>query len=118
MIFKRFRFQIILRILTISAFSYLIILLIYRTNLYATIIFIGLLIIYQIVALIRYAEITNRRLSQFLQSIRHADFSQSFSGAGLGSSFKELNKAFSDVILDFQKERSPRLRRKRPNTRS
>jgi nitrogen fixation/metabolism regulation signal transduction histidine kinase len=106
MIFKGFRFQIIARILAISIFIYLFFLLIYHTNLYATMVFIGLLIIYQIVALIRYTEVTNRRLSQFLQSIRYADFSQSFSGAGLGSSFKELNEAFSEVISDFQKERA------------
>jgi nitrogen fixation/metabolism regulation signal transduction histidine kinase len=106
MIFKSFRFQIVLRILAISTFLYLLFHLVYHTNLYATIIFIGLLIIYQIASLIRYVETTNRRLSQFLQSIRHADFSQSFAPKGLGSSFNELNQSFSDVISDFQRERA------------
>jgi len=62
-------------------------------------------LVYQIVSLIRFIETTNRRLSQFLQAIRYADFSQSFSIKGLGSSFKELNQAFTDVIEDFKKIR-------------
>jgi two-component system, NtrC family, nitrogen regulation sensor histidine kinase NtrY len=61
--------------------------------------------VYQIVSLIRFLEKTNRRLSQFLQAIRYADFSQSFSIKGFGSSFKELNQAFTDVIEDFKKIR-------------
>jgi nitrogen fixation/metabolism regulation signal transduction histidine kinase len=48
---------------------------------------------------------TNRRLSRFLQAIRHADFSQSFTGLGLGSSFRELNESFAEVIKDFQQIR-------------
>jgi nitrogen fixation/metabolism regulation signal transduction histidine kinase len=97
--------QIALRIILICASIYLLFYLYFQTALYATIVFTGLIIIYQVLALIRYTEITNRRLSRFLQSIRHADFSQSFSSTGLGSSFKDLNQAFTDVIGDFHKVR-------------
>ena len=76
-----------------------------KSKLYASIFLVSLIIIYQIISLIRYIEMTNRRLSQFLQSIRYADFSQSFSIKGLGSSFQELNQTFSDVMQDFRKIR-------------
>jgi nitrogen fixation/metabolism regulation signal transduction histidine kinase len=75
-------------------------------QLYATLLIIAILIIYQIYALIAYVDKTNRDLSRFLHAIKHTDFSQSFTGTGLGSSFRELNAAFSDVIEQFRKARS------------
>jgi two-component system nitrogen regulation sensor histidine kinase NtrY len=105
MSFKNFRFQIILRILLLNLSMLLLIILLIKSKLYASIFLIAVIIIYQTISLIRYIETTNRRLSQFLQSIRYADFSQSFSIKGLGSSFNELNRAFSDVIYDFRKIR-------------
>jgi len=67
---------------------------------------LGLLIAYQIYALVLYVEQTNRKLTGFLQSIRHADFSSSFTEQGLGKSFEELNQAFNNVIEEFKKYRS------------
>ncbi len=49
---------------------------------------------------------TNRDLASFLESIRFSEFSRSFQIEGMGSSFDELNKAFNDVIRDFQQVRS------------
>ncbi len=63
------------------------------------------LIIWQIISLVRYVERTNRKLAVFLDSIRHGDFSSSFSDHGLGSSFDELNTAFNEVISEFYKTR-------------
>jgi nitrogen fixation/metabolism regulation signal transduction histidine kinase len=56
--------------------------------------------------MIRYVEKTNTRLSQFLQSIRHSDFSSSFTDQGLGSNFQDLSKAFTEVIEAFKKHRA------------
>ena len=64
------------------------------------------MIIIQVIFLIRYVERTNTRLSQFLQSIRHSDFSSSFSDKGLGKSFEDLNNSFTEVIEEFKKHRS------------
>ena len=105
MYFKNFRLQIVLRILTLSISILLLVLLIIKSQLYPALFLIAIILVYQIVSLIRFIETTNRRLSQFLQAIRYADFSQSFSIKGLGSSFKELNQAFTDVIEDFKKIR-------------
>ncbi len=106
MIYKNFRLNIIFRVLLICATIYGFFYLLLETRLFATTIIIGLIAVYEIYALIRYAEKTNRNLSRFLQAIRYADFSQSFSGTGLGASFEELNRAFGEVIRDFQKERA------------
>ncbi|MBI9033488.1 MAG: hypothetical protein JEZ03_03345 [Bacteroidales bacterium] len=67
------------------------------------------LIAFQIVELIRFLEITNKRLYQFLQSIRHADFSTSFSDQNLGKTFENLNQAFTDVIEEFKKYRVEKI---------
>jgi nitrogen fixation/metabolism regulation signal transduction histidine kinase len=64
------------------------------------------LIVLQIVALVRYVERTNRKLTVFLESIRHSDFVSSFSDKGLGRSFDDLNTAFNEVINEFKKTRA------------
>ena len=59
-----------------------------------------------IVDLVKYVERTNKKLTMFLESIRHSDFVSSFSDRGLGSSFDELNKSFNEVIEEFRKARA------------
>ncbi len=104
--YKHFRFIAILRVLFLCSSVYLFFILLLRTGLYATIFIVCALIIYQIYALIRFVEKTNKQLSRFLEAIRHSDFSQSFSSKGLGYSFDDLNNAFSAVISDFKKTRA------------
>jgi nitrogen fixation/metabolism regulation signal transduction histidine kinase len=69
-------------------------------------ILVVVLIIFQVFSLIRYVDRTNRDLTSFLESIRFSEFTRSFQIEGMGSSFDELNRAFNDVINDFQKVRS------------
>lgn len=59
----------------------------------------------QIYGLVNYVEKTNKRLSQFLESIRYSDFSLNFSDKGKGSSFDQLNSAFNEVIKEFKSTR-------------
>lgn len=66
----------------------------------------GVLAIIQVAALIHYTERTNRKLTQFLESIRHSDFSTSFYDKDLGRSFEGLNRAFNEVIREFRKNRA------------
>jgi nitrogen fixation/metabolism regulation signal transduction histidine kinase len=106
MIIKHFRLQIITRIFILSVTIYLFIYLLDTTELYATLIIVALLFIYQLYSLIHLMETTNRRLTTFLEAIRYADFSQSFRGTELGKSYKLLNEAFADVMKNFQKIRS------------
>ena len=105
MTYKNFRANIIVRILLLSAsislFFYTL-----DVALNVTPILVVVLIILQVYALIRYVDRTNRDLTSFLESIRFSEFTRSFQIEGMGSSFDELNRAFNDVINDFQKVRS------------
>jgi len=105
MVFKNFRFVAIFRILLLTATIFLFF---YTITLDYFIIpyFVGLIVIFQIYLLFKYIDKTNRDLAGFLESIRFSEFTRSFKIEGLGSSFDELNKAFNDVIHDFQKVRS------------
>jgi len=106
MVYKRFRINCVLRVLILAATIFLLFFLIFRTNLYAAMFIIGCLIIYEIYSLIHYVEMTNRDLTRLLDSIKHSDFTQTFIGEGLGSSFNELKSAFNDVITKFRSTRA------------
>jgi len=67
---------------------------------------LAILIVLQIASLVRYVERTNKKLSVFFDAIRHSDFTSSFADKGLGRSFDDLNKAFNEVISEFQKTRA------------
>ena len=106
MVYKRFRVNCIFRILFLSATIFLLFYLVFRTQLYAALFIVGCVTIYQIFSLIRYVERTNRDLTRFLESIKHSDFTQTFIGEGLGTSFNELKNAFTEVITKFRSTRA------------
>ncbi len=105
MSFKNFRFNLIIRVLVLSAFCFLFF---YTLNIQYFIapVLGAVAIIFQVTSLIRYVDKTNRELTSFLESIRFSEFTRSFQIEKMGGSFDELNKAFNEVIEDFQKVRS------------
>jgi len=105
MIFKNFRFKLIIRVilLTVSIFLFYYS---FNTDYFFTPIIVGAVILFQISSLIRYIDKTNRELTSFLESIRFSEFTRKFNMEGLGSSFEQLNLAFNEVISDFQRVRS------------
>ncbi|PWD99872.1 sensor histidine kinase [Marinilabilia rubra] len=106
MAFNNFRTNYIIRtvLLTVSiiGFSYLL----YNTNLTMTLILAGLLILFQVIAMIIYVDRTNRVLNNFLESIRYSDFTRTFQIESMDSSFDKLKKSFNEVIKDFQAVRA------------
>ncbi|UCH98785.1 MAG: GHKL domain-containing protein [Candidatus Aminicenantes bacterium] len=104
--FKRFRFQTIFRILLFSASIGVFFYFILYTKLYTTILVMGFVILYQVYALIRFVEKTNQHLSRFFQAVKYDDFSQSFTGKELGASYRELVKAFNEVMDKVRQTRS------------
>ena len=106
MVYKNFRLHCVIRVLLLGATIYLFFYLLLQTALYATIVIVASVIVYQIYALIHFVEKTNRDLTRFLEAIKHTDFSQTFSGTGLGSSFEPLKKVFNEVIEQFRRARS------------
>ena len=106
MVFKNFRFRILIRIALITANLLLLVILATKEQHEITAIIAGVFVLIQVAGLIRHVERTNRKLTQFLESIRHSDFSTSFSDRGLGRSFEGLNRAFNEVIKEFRKNRA------------
>ncbi len=106
MIYKRFRFNCILRVAFLAATILLFFFLIFRTSLFAATFIVAVIILYEIYDLMRYVDKTNRDLSRFLQSIKYSDFSQSYKEAGLSASFDELKSAFTEVSEAFRKARA------------
>ncbi|MBK6344543.1 MAG: ATP-binding protein [Bacteroidales bacterium] len=104
--FRKFRLWVFVRILLITANLLLLIILVNRQQHEITSLITGIFAVVQIGGLIHYVERTNRKLTQFLESIRHSDFSTSFSDKGLGHSFEGLNRAFNEVIREFRKNRA------------
>jgi len=107
MVFRQFRFNIILRVLLLTATCLTLFITLNSTFTFTPILVVGL-IIYQTWSLIRYVDRTNRELASFLESIRYSEFTRSFRINDSGSSFDELNAAFNDVMKDFQQVRQER----------
>lgn len=106
MVFKRFRVQVVLRVVLLVATLAVIFYLYIRTSYNISLLILVGLALAQVVLLIHYVEKTNTRLSQFLQSIKHSDFSTTFSDQGLGKSFEGLSRSFTEVIDEFKKNRA------------
>ena len=106
MAYRNFRIICILRVLFLCATVCLLFYLIMQTGYYATISIVCILALYQIYAMIQHVERTNRELARFLEAIRYADFSQSFTGAGLGKSFDQLRLNFNEVFDAFRQARA------------
>ena len=104
--FKNFRLQCTLRVFILIATIFLFFYLAYRDNLLPAAVILGSIAVYEVYSLIHYVEKTNRDLSRFWEAVKHEDFSQTFTGAGLGSSFNELKTAFNDVLLKFRKTKA------------
>lgn len=99
---KRFYVNCVIRVLLLGGSLCLLAFLLFKTEFIAASIFLGLISAYQIFSLIRYVTKTNRNLNRFLLSIKHSDFSQSYTNQLKGSGFDELNTAFSEVTKEFQ----------------
>jgi len=107
MVFKQFRFNIVLRVLLLTLTCLSLFVTLNSAYTFTPLLVAGL-IIYQVWSLIRYVDRTNRELASFLESIRYSEFTRSFQLNEMGSSFDELNTAFNDVMKDFQQVRSER----------
>jgi two-component system nitrogen regulation sensor histidine kinase NtrY len=105
MVYKKFSLQIIIRVCALTATIFFVFVAFQSKFVLAPVIIILLLVI-QTLYLIRFINKTNRDLTNFLESIRHGDFSRSFRPEGIGASFDRLSEAFNNVIKDFQKVRA------------
>jgi len=106
MVFKRFKLQVVGRILLISLTISIILFFAFIERQTLVALLFGFFTIIQVVSLINYVDKTNRDLNLFLQSINHDDFSVTFDSKKYGATFKDLEEAFTKVTSRFLKIRS------------
>ena len=106
MIFRKFRTNCIIRLTLITATICVFFYLVFRTDIYATMVITGLVVIGQMYLLLRYVESVTRGFTRFLSSIRYSDFTTSFKGKVRGAEHEELFQAFDKVLSEFQKGRA------------
>lgn len=104
--FNNFRLNVLVRVLGLALTITGLILLIIKTEYYATMVGMGIFIVIWLVALINYVEKTNRDIAQFLNSIKFDDFSYTFSEKNVGASFNRLNREFNSVLGKFREIRA------------
>jgi nitrogen fixation/metabolism regulation signal transduction histidine kinase len=102
MIPKRFYINSLFRITLLTAIIVVAVYLFLNTEFIAAAIFVSLLGVYQVFALIRFINRSNRDLTRLLDSIAYSDFSQSFTSGLEGAGFKELNASLNNVIDKFK----------------
>lgn len=106
MIYKRFRLQIVVRIILLTLTIFVLTFLFGREQYSVSTMIVLIMIILQVVSLVFYAERTNRRLTKFLESIRHADFAATYTDKGLGKSFEDLSQELNQIVGEFKKNRA------------
>jgi nitrogen fixation/metabolism regulation signal transduction histidine kinase len=102
MIYRRFTFLIVVRIVLLLTNVIVISLIFGDKRLFFNQIILGLVLIIQILELIRFVNHTNRELAKLFYAIRHSDFSITFKQSILGKSFKELQGSMVEIIQAYK----------------
>ena len=106
MVYRNFRFNCLWRILLIVAAIYFLFYVHFSVRWYVTTFIVLCFLIYLIYDLFYFVDTTNRDMTLFLYAIKSSDFSQTFKGAGLSSSFMDLKTAYNEVLAEFHKTRA------------
>ncbi|MEK6478016.1 ATP-binding protein [Catalinimonas sp. 4WD22] len=107
MIYNRFEWALLVRILLLAASMLLCLYFIFYTNRIASGVIVSLLVAYQIYELYQYVLETNRKLTRFLEAVKYSDFTAGFNrDSKLGESFGDLNRMFNEVFDAFRKARA------------
>jgi len=105
--FRSFAFGVISRVLLLVLVTFIGISLFLTGQSHLLAFLMLMLLLFQTYNLIEYGNTTNKKITRFLESIRYADFSSSFTkDSPLGKSFKEMNLSFNEVIQAFKKTRA------------
>ncbi len=106
MVFNRFRIVVFGRVFFILITGLILFLLTHKTNYFFTPIIFTILIVIQTIGLIQYVELTNKKISRFLESIRYADFNAAYADAKADKTFRDLNQSFNEVFNEYRKIRA------------
>lgn len=105
MVFKNFRFQILLRCLGIGVSAMALAWSVYTTEFLMTPIVFVLATLIQVVALISYVEGTLKEVKRFSDSFINNDYMRKFDDTDKGRIFKDLGQTFDRIIEDFKQIR-------------
>ncbi len=106
-LFHDFTFRIAFRVILIGLTMALFVYMVNHANMVFAAMLTGMIIIGQLVELFRFTSQTNRKLTRFLESVKYSDFISGFTADNkLGSSFRDLNAKFNEVLEAFRKARS------------
>lgn len=107
MAFNDFRFRSAIRVILIGVTMSLIVFMLSRPNMIFAAVLTMVILFFQLLELYRFTSQTNRKLTRFLESVKYSDFISGFTADNkLGKSFRDLNKAFNEVLEAFRKARS------------
>jgi nitrogen fixation/metabolism regulation signal transduction histidine kinase len=106
MYLRTFASGLVLRILLIVALIGAIAWALPQSNQMALTALLIILLLWRVVNLFNYVNITNRKLVRFLESVRYDDFSVRFAANQDDSTFRELSKQFNDVLDAFRQVRA------------
>lgn len=104
MVFKSFKFQAIYRVILISATLGILSYILFETEYFLTAIFLVLLTALELIDLINYVSQTRKELSNFINSIEHGDYFDSYQNISSGFN-DDLNRTFKSIAQKFQIER-------------
>ena len=102
MFYKKFYFQIVLRVLLILANTIAIAIIFGDNRLFFNQIILALVLIGQVLELIRFVNHTNRELAKFLLAIKYSDFSINFQKTNQGKTFSQLYRSFTEIIQAYK----------------
>ncbi|UCG28119.1 MAG: PAS domain-containing protein, partial [Bacteroidales bacterium] len=105
MVFKRFRYQVIIRVLLIGTFMAAFVFAINQDSWYIATVISAIFVITMVAGLIRYVEKTNRDIGNFLISIKNKDFSNTYSSKEEDKSYAPVHRAMNEVINELRNVR-------------
>jgi len=106
MLWKNFRFNLVIRTLILLGLCVFCAFLIIKTSFIVVTLLSGLAIIGVVFELLNYVERSNRDLSGFLTSIKHDDYSTTFTTSKRGRSFDEMYTELNRITNQFQQIRA------------
>ncbi len=107
MVFKDFRVRVALRVILLGLVIGGLVWTLNDPTMIVTTALLGFVVILVLLELYRFISRTNRKLTRFLESVKYSDFVSAFNADNeLGTSFRDLNVAFNDVLEAFRKARS------------
>ncbi|MDB4285827.1 ATP-binding protein [bacterium] len=103
---KNFRLNVIFRVLLLFVAVFAVVYCLLFTRMYVVTFLVSMVLLGLLGELIRYVDKTNRDLASFLLSIRHDDYSTTFTDSRAGRSFSELYESLNVITDKFQEIRA------------